>query len=131
MCRPRGPTAFAVAGLMGTDFDLAVVGSGFAGSLTAMIAKRLGRPVLLLERGRHPRFVVGESSTPLANLLLEEIADRYDLPRLRPLSKWGTWQQTHPEIGCGLKRGFTFFCHRLGQRFVADLEHRHNLLVAA
>lgn len=90
-------------------FDLAIVGSGFGGSLLAMIARRLGRSVVLLERGRHPRFAIGESSTPLANLLLEEIATRYDLPRLLPLTKWGSWQRQYPEIGCGLKRGFTFY----------------------
>ena len=71
---------------MNADFDIAIVGSGFGGSLMAMIARRLGRSVILLERGRHPRFVIGESSTPLANLLLEELARRYDLPRLLPLA---------------------------------------------
>ena len=51
---------------------------------------------MLVERGRHPRFAIGESSTPLANLLIEELADRYDLPRIRPFSKWGTWQRARP-----------------------------------
>ena len=105
---------------MKTDFDIAVVGSGFGGSLTAMIARRLGRSVILLERGRHPRFAIGESSTPLANLLLEELALRYDLPRLLPLAKWGSWQKTYPQIACGLKRGFTFYQHQtVPQRFGA------------
>jgi FADH2 O2-dependent halogenase len=90
-------------------YDVAIVGSGFGGSLLAMIARRLGRSVVLLEKGRHPRFAIGESSTPLANLLLEELATRYDLPRLLPLAKWGPWQREYPEIGCGLKRGFTFY----------------------
>jgi tetracycline 7-halogenase / FADH2 O2-dependent halogenase len=90
-------------------FDVAIVGSGFGGSLLAMIARRLGRSVVLLEKGRHPRFAIGESSTPLANLLLEELATRYELPRLLPLTKWGSWQRAYPEIGCGLKRGFTFY----------------------
>src|SRR6266498_1747767 len=116
---------------MKTDFDIAVVGSGFGGSLTAMIARRLGHSVILLERGRHPRFAIGESSTPLANLLLEELALRYDLPRLLPLAKWGTWQKTYPQVGCGLKRGFTFFHHRFGRPFVHDPERRDQLLVAA
>jgi len=69
----------------------------------AMIARRLGRSVVLLERGQHPRFAIGESSTPLANLLLEELAQRYGLPRLLPLAKWGSWQKAYPEIACGLK----------------------------
>lgn len=116
---------------MAADFDIAVIGSGFAGSLVAMIAKRLGRSVILLERGRHPRFAIGESSTPLANLLLEELARRYDLPRLLPLTKWGTWQRTYPEIGCGLKRGFSFYHHEIGKHFGADPERRDQLLVAA
>src|SRR2546421_7196114 len=116
---------------MNADFDIAVVGSGFGGSLMAMIARRLGRSVILLERGRHPRFVIGESSTPLANLLLEELARRYEWPRLLPLTKWGTWQKVYPHLGCGLKRGFTFYHHQFGQPFAADPERRDQLLVAA
>jgi FADH2 O2-dependent halogenase len=116
---------------MKTDFDIAVVGSGFGGSLTAMIARRLGFSVVLLERGQHPRFAIGESSTPLANLLLEELALRYDLPRLLPLAKWGSWQKTYPQIACGLKRGFTFYHHQFEKPFLNDSERRDQLLVAA
>jgi tetracycline 7-halogenase / FADH2 O2-dependent halogenase len=112
-------------------FDIAIVGSGFAGALMAMIARRLGRSVVLLEKGRHPRFAIGESSTPLANLLLEELTERYDLPRVRPLAKWGLWQQTHPELACGLKRGFTFFHHDAQREFRDDESHHRQLLVAA
>ncbi len=116
---------------MKKDFDLAVVGSGFGGSLLAMIARRLGRSVVLLERGRHPRFAIGESSTPLSNLLLEELAQRYDLPGVAALSKWGTWQAAHPEIACGLKRGFTFYHHAFNQPWKDEPSHRSQLLVAA
>jgi tetracycline 7-halogenase / FADH2 O2-dependent halogenase len=112
-------------------FDIAVVGSGFAGSLIAMIARRLGRSVVLLEKSKHPRFVIGESSTPLANLLLEELSERYDLPSIRPLTKFGTWQQSHPEIAVGLKRGFTFFHHEFDRVFTNSPTHENELLVAA
>lgn len=87
--------------------------------------------MILIERGRHPRFTIGESSTPLTNLLIETLADRYDLPRLRPFSKWGTWQATYPEVGCGLKRGFSFFHHVEGQPWTTDAERANQLLVAA
>src|ERR1700761_2941038 len=90
-------------------YDIAIAGSGFAGSLMAMIAKRLGFSVVLLERGVHPRVVIGESSTPLANLLFEELCRNYNLQALAPLTKWGSWQRTYPQIACGLKRGFTFY----------------------
>lgn len=116
---------------MSGAFAVAILGSGFAGSLLALIARKLGRSVVLVEKGAHPRFAIGESSSPLANLLLEELADRYDLPRIRPLAKWGTWQRTYPEIGCGLKRGFSFFSHERGRPFRHDSSRENQLLVAA
>lgn len=113
------------------EADVAVVGSGFAGSLMALALRQQGRSVVLVERGRHPRFAIGESSTPLANLLLEELAERWDLPRLRPLCKWGSWQRAYPDLVCGLKRGFSFFRHEAGRLFVDDSRHARQLLVAA
>ncbi len=114
---------------MSERFDVAVAGAGFAGSLFAMIAQRLGHSVVLLERGRHPRMAIGESSTPLSNLLLEELATRYDLPNLRPLTKWGSWRDSHPELVCGLKRGFSFFHHASASD--AAIQRENQLLVAA
>jgi FADH2 O2-dependent halogenase len=64
-------------------------------------------------------------------MLLEELATRYDLPRLLPLAKWGTWQKSYPEIACGLKRGFTFFHHKAGQTWAPHPERANELLVAA
>jgi FADH2 O2-dependent halogenase len=113
------------------DVDVAIVGSGFGGALMALCLQKLGRSVALLERGRHPRFAIGESSTPLANLLLEELADRYALPHLRSFSKWGTWRRAHPEVACGLKRGFSFFRHDFGRPFADGPHHARQLLVAA
>jgi FADH2 O2-dependent halogenase len=115
----------------GLDTDLAIVGSGFGGSILAMIARRLGFRVMLLERGRHPRFAIGESASPLAGVLIEQLADRYDLPRLRPLSAFGTWQRAYPDVVCGLKRGFTYFKHETGRRYVTTADRSNQLLVAA
>jgi FADH2 O2-dependent halogenase len=112
-------------------YDIAVVGSGFAGSLLAMIACQLGHSVALIEKGTHPRVVIGESSTPLSNLLLEELATRYDLPALQPLAKWGSWQRAYPNIGSGLKRGFTFHHHIPGVSRSSDPDRQDQLLVAA
>ena len=113
------------------DADLAIVGSGFGASILAMIARRVGFRVMLLERGRHPRFAIGESASPLAGILIEQLSDRYDLPRLRPLSAYGTWQRTYPLLVCGLKRGFTFFKHETGRPYEAAGGRANQLLVAA
>jgi FADH2 O2-dependent halogenase len=110
--------------------DVAILGAGFSGSLLALMLARQ-RDVVLLERGRHPRFALGESSTPLANLALEEISRDFDLPWLLPLAEYGTWKQTYPDIPVGLKRGFTFAKHHAGRAFEPDALHRNELLVAA
>lgn len=112
-------------------YDLAIVGSGFGGSLMAMAARRLGLTAVLLERETHPRFAIGESTSPLANLILEQFAARYDLPRLLPLTTYGAWQRAYPEIVCGLKRGFTYFAQTAGEEYGMDADRNNQLLVAA
>jgi FADH2 O2-dependent halogenase len=114
-----------------THADLVIVGSGFGGSILAMVARRLGLDVVMLERGTHPRFGIGESASPLAGILIEQLSDRYALPRLRPLSTYGTWQHAYPDVVCGLKRGFTYFKQETGRRYARASDRGGELLVAA
>ena len=111
---------------------VAVVGSGFAGSLLARVLAVQGHDVVLLERGTHPRFAIGESSTPLANLSLERLARRYGLADCYDLAAHGRWVARFPELRRGLKRGFTFYRHHAGRPFSGN-GHRppDRLLVAA
>lgn len=112
-------------------YDAAIVGSGFAGAILARLLRRQGRRVLLVERGRHPRFALGESSTPLAACALERLAARHDLPDLHHLSTWGRWRRHLPRLRRGLKRGFTFFRHRRGEPYRNSPANEARLLVAA
>ncbi|HUG90457.1 MAG TPA: tryptophan 7-halogenase [Planctomycetaceae bacterium] len=116
---------------MRLDAEIAVIGSGFGGSLTALLLDRIGRRPMLVDRGSHPRFAIGESSTPIANLVLRDLALRYGLPRLVPLAKYGTWQATYPDVVCGIKRGFSYFQHVPGEPFAPQADHANELLVAA
>ena len=93
------------------QYDLAILGSGFGGSITALIAKQMGMNPVLIEKGSHPRFAIGESSTPQADIALATIAETYNLPRLKPLSRYGTWKDAYPDLNCGPKRGFTYMHH--------------------
>lgn len=113
------------------DCDIAIIGSGFGGTLLAIIARQLGLSAALLERGVHPRFAIGESSTPLADFKLATIADRFGLDWLRPFAKYGSWKACYPDIRCGLKRGFSFFRHQPGRDFKSSPINENALLVAA
>src|SRR5438309_1295377 len=113
------------------DCDVAILGSGFGGTLLALIARKLGYSVALLERGSHPRFAIGESSTPLADFKLAGIADSFGLGWLKPFAKYGTWKATYPNVRCGLKRGFSFFRHEPGRTFAPHKSNANLLLVGA
>jgi FADH2 O2-dependent halogenase len=110
---------------------VAIVGSGFAGSLLARVLAVLGHDVVLLERGTHPRFALGESTTPLANLSMERLARRYDLPDCYHLAAHGRWLEHFPSLRRGLKRGFTFYRHHAGRPFANKGFGSERLLVAA
>lgn len=111
--------------------EVAIIGSGFAGSLLARVLAVLGYDVMLLERGRHPRFAIGESSTPLANLSLERLARRYGFDDCYALSAHGRWVARFPQLRRGLKRGFTFYRHHPGHAFENCGFDSERLLVAA
>ena len=111
--------------------DVAIIGSGFGGTLTALILDRIGLRPVLIDRDAHPRLVLGESSTPLADMLLKTLAHKYGLPRIAPLAEYGTWQREYPDLACGLKRGFSYFGHVPERAFEPRLDHANELLVEA
>lgn len=111
--------------------DVLILGSGFGGSLLALILARAGKSVALLDRSQHPRFAIGESSTPLADRTLAQMADRYGLPELRSLCHWGSWKRACPQLLCGRKRGFTYFDQTDGEDLTRDNFSERRLLVSA
>ena len=116
---------------MNRSFDVVVIGSGFGGSLFATILQSAGMSVGLIDKSSHPRFAIGESSTPAADFLLEELIDSYGLEELRPLIRFGSWQREHHDILCGCKRGFSYLWHGDENGFQPTPAHDHELLVAA
>lgn len=118
-------------GVTAEPHDVAIIGAGFAGTILARVLRRRGMDVLLVEKRRHPRFALGESTTPLANLALERLAARYDLPDLHQLATYGRWTKHLPHLRRGLKRGFTFFHHRPDRPFRNTEHNEARLMVAA
>ncbi|MDP6580788.1 MAG: FAD-dependent oxidoreductase [Vicinamibacterales bacterium] len=111
--------------------DIVIIGAGFAGSLLARLLALGGREVLLVERDQHPRFALGESSTPLAALSLERLARRYGQADLRSLAAHGRWRRDLADLRCGLKRGFTFYRHYPGVPYCNGETNDARFLIAA
>ncbi|MCH8568041.1 MAG: tryptophan 7-halogenase [Balneolales bacterium] len=116
------------------DYDFVIAGSGFSGSILAAALAKAGYSVLICEREDHPRFAVGESSTPIADMILRSISQKYSLDYLYPLSRYGSWKATKPDILCGAKRGFSYYRHEPGKSWgetLRDNPANKELLVAA
>ena len=84
-----------------------------------------------MDKSRHPRFAIGESTTPLADQCLLRIAHKYDLPWLIPLTSYGQASQISEQVTVGLKRGFSYFFHKPFAGFAPTHDRENELLVAA
>lgn len=111
--------------------DVLVIGSGLPGAIMALVLARLGLDVIVIDRSGHPRFAIGESSTPTTDAYLARIAAEFDLPELAPLATYPTARAAYPELTIGRKRGFSFFRHRAGKFFDPGEDHANEMVVAA
>lgn len=97
-----------------TDYDVAVLGSGLAGSIIAACLARNGAKVVVLDTGSHPRFEIGESTTPYVGMLFRLISERYDVPEVKYLA---TFERALAKITptIGVKHNIGFVYHRPDQ----------------
>ena len=96
-------------------YDVAVLGSGIAGATLAAILGRQGFRVLLLEKGTHPRFAVGEAMQPQSSMLMWILGERFDVPEIGNISSTEKIL-THVTKNCGVKKTFGFLYHEEGKR---------------
>lgn len=96
------------------QYDVAILGAGIAGGVLGAVLARNGVKVLLLDAGTHPRFAIGESTIPFTSGMIRIIADRYEVPEIKPLSSFRGVQR-HVSRNCGRKQNFGFVYHREGE----------------
>lgn len=95
-------------------YDLILLGSGLGNNILAAIMAKQGFKVLIIERGRHPRYAVGESLVFRSTLWLWTLGRLYDIPEIQYLSSLeDIASKVSPR--CGSKLTFGFLYHKEGQ----------------
>lgn len=95
------------------ETDVVILGGGLAGSTAALCLVRQGLRVMVLDRGTHPRFALGESTTTPSSLWIKVLAERYDAPELHHITT-GEGVRRHVAPTSGVKSNFGFLYHEEG-----------------
>ncbi|MCB9077020.1 MAG: tryptophan 7-halogenase [Anaerolineaceae bacterium] len=90
-------------------FDIAIIGSGIAGSALGAILARQGLKVVIFEAKSHPRFAIGESLILETSETMRALADFFDVPELAYFSSENYF--SHIGTSHGVKRHFSFLYH--------------------
>lgn len=111
--------------------EIVIIGSGFSGSIMALVLAQIGYRVTVVDQCKHPRFAIGESSTPIADSYLRELSETFSIPELLPLATFSSARNAYPDLTIGRKRGFSYFWHQTEKEFDAGPNHENELVVAA
>src|SRR5690606_38184354 len=95
-------------------YDVAIIGSGLAGTTLASILARQGLSVIVFEAKEHPRFSIGESMILETSETMRTLAEFYDVPELAYFSSenFGDFIGTSH----GVKRHFSYLHHTKGEK---------------
>jgi FADH2 O2-dependent halogenase len=102
----------------GAETDVAILGSGIAGSTLALILARAGLKVDLIDPVNHPRFALGESTIAATAFWMRLIAERHRVPELHTIASAAAINDRIAPTS-GVKKHFGFVYHRPGEARVA------------
>jgi FADH2 O2-dependent halogenase len=108
-------------------YDVIVLGTGIGGSMLGAVLARQKLKVLMIDSETHPRFTIGEATTPDTNFRLKLLGLKYDVPEIAHLSAF------HPtrdfvSPACGVKRAFSFLYQTEGREQVPTQTHQYPTL---
>lgn len=110
-----------------TDYDVIILGTGIGGSMLGAILAKHKLNVLMLDAETHPRFAIGEATTPDTNFRLKLLSHKYDLPEIAHLSAFHPTRD-YISPACGVKRAFSFLYQREGKDQNAMETHQYPTL---
>ncbi len=96
-------------------YDVAIIGSGIAGSTLGTILARNGLSVIIFEANNHPRFAIGESMILETSETMRAMAEIYDIPELAFFSSENYFN--YVGTSHGVKRHFSYLHHTKNQTF--------------
>lgn len=105
------------------SYDVIIAGSGIYGTSMASILAKAGLRVLIIERGKHPRFALGEALLPQSAIWPFIIGERFGIPEIGHLSHADRIVD-HITPSCGLKHSIGFAHHTPGERLREDRLHQ-------
>src|SRR6266852_4067303 len=104
------------------EYDIIILGTGIGGTMLGAILARHKLRVLMIDSETHPRFTIGEATTPDTNFRLKLLAAKYDVPEIGYLSSFHSVRD-HVSPACGVKRAFSFLYQLEGE--VQDAARMH------
>ncbi|MGK7878139.1 MAG: NAD(P)/FAD-dependent oxidoreductase [Xenococcaceae cyanobacterium] len=100
--------------MVGRDtYDVAILGTGIGGTMLSAILARNGLRVVMLDGSTHPKFAIGESTTPDTSIRMKLMARRFGVPEIANLANFYKLRDK-VSSGSGVKRGFSFLYHHEG-----------------
>jgi FADH2 O2-dependent halogenase len=114
---------------MRTDYDVIILGSGIGGGMLGAVLAKHNIRVLLIDSASHPRFAVGEATTPDTSFRLKILAAKYGVPEIANLSAFHKLRD-HVSPASGVKRAFSFLYQREGQEQNPKESHQYPTLAA-
>jgi tetracycline 7-halogenase / FADH2 O2-dependent halogenase len=110
-----------------TDYDVIILGTGVGGTMLGAILARHKLKVLMIDSETHPRFAIGEATTPDTNFRLKLLALKYNLPEISHLSAFQPLRD-FVSPASGVKRAFSFLYQREGAEQIATETHQYPTL---
>jgi tetracycline 7-halogenase / FADH2 O2-dependent halogenase len=110
-----------------SEYDIIMLGSGLPGSILAGMIARMGLKILVIEKGSHPRFAIGEAMLPQSTMWMDLLSERFDYPEIAEII---SVENIHKNVSknCGHKRSISFLYHEEGE--VQDQKNKSHQVIA-